>query len=237
MVTIVENGSAIAPAAGRRQRRREETCERIFLASMELFSSKGFAHTTVEEITRAADVGKGTFFNYFPSKEHVLGYLVAKQKGAVQFHRELAQGRTMSSEEVLTSLGRSLLRFPSKSPQMALSLVAAFLGNAEVRENIVAELAVGRRWIAEIIRLGQERGELSDALPTAALARVFQRTLFGSVLFWALDPAFPIGREFGNTMRIFFSGLKASPKPPGKARSKAQPKAQPKAPPREREAR
>jgi len=29
----------------------------------------------VEDITNAADVGKGTFFNYFPSKEHILGVL------------------------------------------------------------------------------------------------------------------------------------------------------------------
>ena len=183
------------------------------MAAMELFSHSGFAETTVEEITRAADVGKGTFFNYFPSKEHVLGYLIAKQKGAVLHHRLLAEDGATASDEVLTSLGRSLLKFPGKSPQMARSLVSAFLGNAEVREHIVGEISVGRKWIAEIIRLGQERGEFNDNLPPAALARVFQHALFGSVLMWALDPSSPLERQFSNTMQTFLHGLNASDKP------------------------
>ena len=37
-----------------------------------MFAEKGYADTTVEDITNAADVGKGTFFNYFPSKDHIL---------------------------------------------------------------------------------------------------------------------------------------------------------------------
>src|ERR1700739_3537720 len=58
--------------SGRRQRRSAEIRERLFNASLNLFAQKGFAETTVEDITEAADVGKGTFFNYFPSKDHIL---------------------------------------------------------------------------------------------------------------------------------------------------------------------
>src|SRR5260221_2988928 len=56
----------------RRERQSLERRERLFRAAMELFARKGFAETTVEDITNAADLGKGTFFNYFPSKEHIL---------------------------------------------------------------------------------------------------------------------------------------------------------------------
>jgi AcrR family transcriptional regulator len=191
------------------QRRRQETSEKIFIAAVELFSRKGFAHTTVEEITAAADVGKGTFFNYFPSKEHVLGYLVSRQQGTVQEHQALAR-EGMRSSEVLTSLGRSLMVLPGKSPQMARSLISAFLGNPEVREYIMREMSVGRRWIAEIIRLGQKRGELSDELAPAAAARIFQRAVMGTVLMWALDPSSTLDKQFGSTMRTLFSGLNAS---------------------------
>jgi AcrR family transcriptional regulator len=196
--------------AGRVQRRRQETSEKIFIAAVELFSRKGFAHTTVEEITKAADVGKGTFFNYFPSKEHVLGYLVSRQQGIVREHQALAL-EGMKSPEVLTSLGRSLMLLPGKSPQMARSLISAFLGNAEVREYIMREMSVGRRWIAEIIRLGQKRGELSDELAPMEAARIFQRALMGTVLMWALDPSSMLEKQFGGTMRTLFNGLGASP--------------------------
>ena len=53
---------------GRRERRRRETHARIFDAAMRLFSERGYANTPVEEITEAADVAKGTFFNDFPEQ-------------------------------------------------------------------------------------------------------------------------------------------------------------------------
>src|SRR2546429_6954135 len=60
------------PASDRRQRRSADIRERLFRAALDLFAQKGFAETTVEDITETADVGKGTFFNYFPSKDHIL---------------------------------------------------------------------------------------------------------------------------------------------------------------------
>src|ERR1700690_1281226 len=63
---------AVPPRGGRRERHRVETRERLFQAALKLFAERGYLETTVEDITEAADVGKGTFFNYFPTKEHVL---------------------------------------------------------------------------------------------------------------------------------------------------------------------
>src|SRR5688572_9909759 len=59
----------------RRERKKDETRKRIFKAAVKLFKDKGFEATTVDEITERADVAKGTFFNYFPKKEAILGYL------------------------------------------------------------------------------------------------------------------------------------------------------------------
>jgi AcrR family transcriptional regulator len=216
MVSITNSviSGPVAVEGGRRQRRREETSEKLFLAAMKLFSSKGFAQTKVEDITQVADVGKGTFFNYFPSKEHVLGYLVSRQLGTVQRHLILAREATMSSEEVLASLGRSLVQLPGKSPQMARSIILAILGNIEVRTYLVRELTKGRKSIAEIIHLGQERCELLDEIPPLALARAFQHALFGTVLMWALDPKSSLEKQFTDTMRMIFSGLSLSSKAP-----------------------
>src|SRR6266581_1916354 len=59
----------------RRERKKDETRERIFKVAVKLFRDKGFEATTIDDITERADVAKGTFFNYFPRKEAVLGYL------------------------------------------------------------------------------------------------------------------------------------------------------------------
>src|SRR6476661_5216543 len=68
-----KSSRTVRPAqTGRRERRKIEVRQRLFRAALQLFAIKGFNATTVEDITQAADVGKGTFFNYFPTKEHVL---------------------------------------------------------------------------------------------------------------------------------------------------------------------
>src|SRR5204863_5632692 len=64
------SSDALPPS--RRERRSADIRERLFRSALLLFAQKGFAETTVEDITEAADVGKGTFFNYFPSKDHIL---------------------------------------------------------------------------------------------------------------------------------------------------------------------
>ena len=57
---------------GRRDRKAAETRLRLFRCAVRLFAERGFTNVTVEDITEAADVGKGTFFNYFESKDHVV---------------------------------------------------------------------------------------------------------------------------------------------------------------------
>jgi AcrR family transcriptional regulator len=56
----------------RRERKKLETRQSLLEASLVLFREKGYSATTVEEITERADVAKGTFFNYFASKEALL---------------------------------------------------------------------------------------------------------------------------------------------------------------------
>lgn len=47
-------------------------------AAQALFLDKGFAATSVDEIVRAADVAKGTFYVYFQTKDDVLSALQAR---------------------------------------------------------------------------------------------------------------------------------------------------------------
>src|SRR3984957_17821988 len=68
----------------RRERHRTETRDRIYRAALQLFAERGYLETTVEDITNAADVGKGTFFNYFPTKEHVLASFGDERITAIQ---------------------------------------------------------------------------------------------------------------------------------------------------------
>src|ERR1700741_2683010 len=98
----LENAAALSD---RRKRRSNETRERLFRAALQLFAEKGFAETTVEDITEAADVGKGTFFNYFPSKDHILLAFGELQLGKLQAAVEELRRGDESTRDFLRSLG------------------------------------------------------------------------------------------------------------------------------------
>lgn len=58
--------------SSRRERKKREHRDRLRRAAHQLFARRGYDATTVDEITRRADLAKGTFFNFFPSKRAVL---------------------------------------------------------------------------------------------------------------------------------------------------------------------
>ncbi len=61
----------------RRQRRKREVRDRIVDAAVRMFESKGPQATKVDEICELADVAQKTFFNHFPSKQHLVGEIAA----------------------------------------------------------------------------------------------------------------------------------------------------------------
>ncbi len=76
-MSIIEtiDGSSIdarQPRATARERRRLQTQERIRSVAFELFRSRGFEETTVDEIAAAAGISRRTFFNHFPNKDDVV---------------------------------------------------------------------------------------------------------------------------------------------------------------------
>lgn len=57
---------------GLRERKRQQTRERLTRAAMALFLERGFEATTLDDIAAAADISRRSFFHYFASKEDVV---------------------------------------------------------------------------------------------------------------------------------------------------------------------
>jgi AcrR family transcriptional regulator len=173
-------------AMGRRERRALETRLKLFRCALELIAKHGSQNVTVENITEAADVGKGTFFNYFETKDHVLGVMAEIQLGKV---REAAQRASSSKQNMRTVLHQLALRLaeePGRSPALARALISSFLGSESVREILKRAMHEGRKTIGELIETGQRRGEVDRKVRKDKAATQFFQAVMGTVLLWSL---------------------------------------------------
>lgn len=176
------------PRAGRRERRRTETRERLFRAALKLFAEHGYLATTVEDITEAADLGKGTFFNYFPTKEHVLATYGAERIAAVERSLEEARLGKRPVLDVLGDLAADLAGQSSESPELLRAIYAAHASCAPVRAELQGRLKRAWELMTEIVTLAQERGEIRRNLPASELGRLVQTIFMGVTLAWSLNP-------------------------------------------------
>jgi AcrR family transcriptional regulator len=173
-------------AAGRRERRAAETRLRLFRCALQLFSERGFPNVTVEDITEAADVGKGTFFNYFESKDYVIGVFAEIQLGKVHEALEEAEAGRRSIQSVMHRLFQRVAEEPGRSPELARALFSSLVASDRVRPIMDRNMAKGRQTVARIVELGQQRGEIDPKLKKEQVALHLQQAFMGTVLLWSL---------------------------------------------------
>jgi AcrR family transcriptional regulator len=204
---------AVVPAVSRRERRSAELRERLFRAALALFASKGYAETTVEDITEAADVGKGTFFNYFPSKEHILMAFGEMQLGKLESVINDARRSDQPMREVLRNLVMRMTEEPIRNPSIVRALLQANLSSVPVRGEMLRIHDRNRGLMGQLIRHGQQRGEIRTDLPAEEIAQVWRQTIFGTLMFWSLVGDASLAARVEMSMRLLWEGIARESQP------------------------
>jgi AcrR family transcriptional regulator len=189
----------------RRERHRAEIRDRLFRAALRLFAERGYFATTVSDITEAADVGKGTFFNYYPTKEHVLATYGDERVAAVERALDKARSRKSSVVDALKELAIGAAGQATASPDLLRSIFAAHLSSPSIRSDLRLRLLRVRRLMTRIFELGQERGEISRALPATELARLMHTIFFGITIAWSVNPEGSLSKTTLDVWNLIFS--------------------------------
>jgi len=196
-----------AASSDRRQRRSAELRERLFRAALDLFAKKGFAETTVEDITNAADVGKGTFFNYFPSKNHILLAFGEMQLEKLHASVEAARQSNEPMSVFLRSLRARMTEEPSRNPAIVRTILQAHLSSPPVREAMAKNHTRAQGLLTQLIQLGQDRGEVRKDLSASELAYVFRQTVFGTLLLWSIFGDSTLPERIDTAFNVLWTGL------------------------------
>ena len=168
------------------------TREAILDAAERLIGALGYSKTTVEDVARAAGVGKRTVYVYFPTKEEVVLCTIDRIVGRLTARlRSLAAARRPRAEALRAMLlDRVLFRFDSVRDyshgldELFASLRPAYL--ARRKAYFDAEAGV----FAEVLTAGSAAGEFDCPDPAAAAETLLLAT--NSLLPYALS-----ARELG----------------------------------------
>ncbi len=85
VISVVDKQMGTSPGTeppGRQARRRGQTHARLVRAAAALFARQGVDNTRINEITDQADVGFGSFYNHFKSKEEIVEAVLAETLAA-----------------------------------------------------------------------------------------------------------------------------------------------------------
>src|SRR5471032_1670099 len=159
--------------------------EQIVTASLTLLHSKGFNATSVQDITDAAGVPKGSFYNHFASKE-VLGVeVVQRYAAAVGELRPLLE----SDHARLTRLRQYFDRLIQANVDNDFNC-GCLLGNFStelsaqsqmIRQQVNHELEQWTRLVASVIEQAQQDGSTSTDVSASELASFILAAWEGAV--------------------------------------------------------
>lgn len=206
-ISIEKAGKPQKPI-GRRERRRIETREKVFRAALRLFAERGFTATTIDAITAEADIGKGTFFNYFDNKESILMQFREMQMGRV----EAFVRKNINSDEPLAMLierlALTMTREQKESPPLFHSMMAAIFSNETMRGRLADGLVSSRDMLIELIDKRRQSGEIRSDISAYEIACSLQRIFFGSMLLWSISPSRTLEEQLHDMVDIFVNGIK-----------------------------
>lgn len=123
-------------------------------AARTLFARQGVDATRINEITDAADVGFGSFYNHFDSKEAIVEAVLMETVAAQGAAVDAVTAELQDPAEVIAAAHRHFIRLARTDPEWAWLLVRADVGHN------VALAALGP-FAERDIRRGVEAGRLS----------------------------------------------------------------------------
>jgi AcrR family transcriptional regulator len=191
----------------RRERKKEETKDRIFKAAFALFKRQGVEATTIDEICDKADVAKGTFFNYFPHKEAVLGYLAEQWFAQAEAESAAILARPGRVGPQLIAMFSELAAFYEEEPALARYVLQEWMQNQHSGTDEMCE--AWDHLSLRLIRKLQATGELRTDETPERLAGVLHCVHQGTILEFVASPKspFPLRTELRRRLTLAIEGL------------------------------
>jgi AcrR family transcriptional regulator len=186
-----------------RDKQREETRRRIYLAALDIFRRDGVAQCRIEDIANKSEVSRGAFYFHFPTKDDVLIELLREsQKPMAAALLELPKDAPL--ESVLNTLSTTMAQFWAQDSKLLPEVASVALKMNPVlmdREGIPVREALGKLFVA-----AAQRGQLSGVLPPEVLADFYLSNALAAMMAWCANPMLPLEVVLKGVSQLFLKG-------------------------------
>jgi len=198
--------------------RKQNKRSLIIEAAAKVFANRGYTSTLIADIARVAGIGKGTIYEYFPSKEDlffaVFEWFVETTEAEAKVSISALGG---PASERLMALNDALLRSWLDMLDM-YSLVMEFWSasaSSRMRQRFKQAFREGyrdfRRIVSALIRDGIETGEFQPEVDAESVAAALVGTWDALLLQAWFDEGFDPLTTARRFMAVLISGLASKP--------------------------
>src|SRR6202166_5017395 len=179
-----EKPGTSASVTGLRERKRQQTRERLTRAAMALFLERGFEATTLDDIAAAADISRRSFFHYFASKEDVVFAWQEESMAALVAAvaaRPASESMLAAAENAIAAMVRQL------EPGEAIAIARLKRDNPALQARDQVKHEKLERALAEA--LGRRAGHKTERLQARLVAMIATGAMRIGGELWAAEGA------------------------------------------------
>lgn len=171
-----------------RERKKAAARSRIIQTAIGMFSHRGIDAVTVEQIAIAAEVGKGTIYNYFDTKEDIIVAFMTDLESRVQARLR----RFIAGEGPLDSILARFIEFQFRLKSPYHLFVRVFLGQIVLKTEQFLPYIVEMQKVIdpplEAFFAGlQRRGLIKSEIDLSPLIISFKTMQMGLTTLWAIE--------------------------------------------------
>lgn len=151
-----------------REKQKAEVKSALIRAGEDLFENKGYGETTIEDITIAAGVARGTFYNYFQTKEDLALELIYQIDEINIEHAYEILDSTPGIENQIRVILASTAEWTQQRPELVWVAMMEKVRRGASPQGYKASLF--RRMITEVFARGQKAGVVTKERSPESLA-------------------------------------------------------------------
>lgn len=195
-----------------REKKKIETKNRIFEVSGKLFKTKGFENTTIDEVTKEAGIAKGTFFNYFPTKEALIFYFAEQKAELIYDLTENEAIEHLPTKERIKKLLVALAESYEKDKDLTKLLFFEYRRYIE-RSRPVLDKERSPHYrltkvLLDILQEGIEKRDVKESIEIAMAAETINAVYFHTLMVWLKsENDISFSRDISAKIDLLFEGI------------------------------